>query len=117
MVRARNAIYAHAKDILVHEELLLPILKAFPQCTSLYTLFEMIEASCVCVCVCVCARAWVAELPVTPTNTPVVPHMARRPPHGAIHAHHPGGIISWSVVCTPCIGIQFIPHREQRTFP
>ena len=65
MIRARNAIEADAKDILVREELLLPILKAFPQCTRLYTLFEMVEASCVCVyvfmCVCVCVGGWVVK--------------------------------------------------------
>jgi hypothetical protein len=49
MIPPRNATDMH-----VHEELQLPILKAFPQCTCLYTLFEIIEVSCVCVCVCVC---------------------------------------------------------------
>jgi hypothetical protein len=124
MVPAKNAIDANAKDFLVNEELLLPILKAIPHCTVLYTLFEIIEVTSMCVCERERERARereserereegvvsvVAELSVAPTNSaPVVPHMARSPPHGARHAHNPGGIISWSAVCTSCTVIQFI---------
>jgi hypothetical protein len=45
MIPARNTINAHARDCLANDELLLPILQAFAQCTR--TLLERVLPLCV----------------------------------------------------------------------
>lgn len=75
MIPARNAIDAHAQNILVNNDLLLLILKTFSQCTRslLYSKFFDVFSSCV-----------VAELSVTPTSSiPVILTVASSPLHCA----------------------------------
>jgi hypothetical protein len=89
MVPARNAIDAHAQDFVMNDELLLPILQAFAQCTRSYALLEMLD---------VLSLHAVLQISVSPTNNstanpppPSQTHTVSFATHHTRHAHLPRG--------------------------
>jgi len=88
---------AHAQDYAANDELQLPILKAFAQYNSQYTLLEMLDVCSVCVCVCVCVVT--EQVCCSYQYQCSSPHCSQQTPRRARHARPPSDIISWSVVC------------------
>ena len=100
MIPARYRIEAHAQDFLAHDELLLPILKAFAQCTP--------YSKCFMFSVFVTVAQSLASTSCSPVVHPVTsspPHRARPLPLRGDHLV-PCGLYAFLIsfaLSTPCL--------------